>query len=103
MNTAKETAVKTVKEPAETVKAEDKAIELKPGNGDYAVQSNVPAIIETLERRVAELEAFAVKVRQKMHFADQEVTIPPRRNYNPDYLPHSVEGIVSYHDNPKKE
>jgi len=70
---------------------------------EKAGMHSTDARFERLERRIAELEAFAVKVRQKLHFADQEVTLPTKRNHNPDYLPHSSEGVVSYHDKPRNQ
>lgn len=58
--------------------------------------------IEALEKRIIALEKFADWAKQKLHFSDQEVTVPQKRNHNPDYLPHSVQGVVSYHDRPKQ-
>lgn len=106
MNTAKGNAVKAVEEKtvgtqnAVSEKKGDESIieQVADGKSDYDLRPTV----EAMARRIAELEAFAVKVRQKLHFADQEVQRPLKRNYNPDYLPQG-EGIISYHDKPKAE
>ena len=102
------------KEPATAKPEQPKTMEAKqpeqPVNPDGPETANEgelerpPTIedrVEAMERQIADLEAFKAKVMRKLHMNDQEVTMPGKQNYNPDYLPHGDEGPVSYHQKPK--
>jgi len=104
-NATKATAAKPAEEPAKAATVEVKPVEANPVvvPENESTVDRVTATLETMQRRIAELEAFAVKIKQRLHLADQEVMRPQVRNHNPDYLPHHEGGVISYHDRPKTE
>ena len=81
------------------------------GAGSSAVGTTVPQKSEpvalvndgSIEQRLSDLEARVSRIETRVNPRDESVGLQPeKKNYNPDYLPHGVEGVKGLRELPPK-